>query len=284
MTEYAIQPRRSLLYLPGARPEMYPKALKSGTDIVCVDLEDAVSADVKDETRANVFALFAEPYDSNVERLIRLNGVETDAGKADLEALSQAEIPLDGVVIPKCADPDHVTMVEDAAWSRHPDLRIHPLIESAQGAEAAFDIAAASPRVGFIMLGSQDMATSLRADHAWEPLLYTRSRLVAAAAAHGKDVLDAPYFDIGDLDGLADETEKVRALGFVGKSAIHPKQIETINGIFSPNADEVDRARNLVAKFEGQDLAAVMIDGEFMEPPIIARLKRIIAIADRIGL
>ncbi len=282
MTETAVPVRRTLLYMPGARIEIYPKALASGADMVCVDLEDAVAAGAKDATRAATLAVFAGAHDGSVERLMRINGVETEAGRADLAALAEADAGPDGVVIPKCGDPDHVRTVAEA--TRGSEMLIHPLIESARGLEAAFEIASADERVGFIMLGSQDMALDLRAEHAWEPLLYARSRLVAAARAAGIDVLDAPWFHIQDLDGLAAEAKAARTLGFTGKSLIHPTHVEAVNGVFSPTAEEVAEARGLIAKFDAQDQAAVMIDGQFLEPPIVERLKRIAAAGDRIGL
>ncbi|MDE0538519.1 MAG: aldolase/citrate lyase family protein, partial [Rhodospirillales bacterium] len=193
MTETAVPVRRTLLYMPGARIEIYPKALASGADMVCVDLEDAVAADAKDATRAGALAVFAGAHDGSVERLMRINGVETEAGRADLAALAEADAGPDGVVIPKCGDPDHVRTVADA--TRGSEMLIHPLIESARGLEAAFEIASADERVGFIMLGSQDLALDLRAEHAWEPLLYARSRLVAAAPAPPKDRREGPRLE-----------------------------------------------------------------------------------------
>ncbi|MDE0538518.1 MAG: aldolase/citrate lyase family protein, partial [Rhodospirillales bacterium] len=108
--------------------------------------------------------------------------------------------------------------------------------------------------------------------------------LGGGARAAGIEVLDAPWFDIQDLDGLAREATAVRKLGFTGKSLIHPKHVAAVNGVFSPTAEEVAEARDLIAKFDAQDRAAVMIDGKFLEPPIVERLKRIAAAGDRIGL
>jgi (S)-citramalyl-CoA lyase len=115
-------------------------------------------------------------------------------------------------------------------------------------------------------------------------LLYARSRVVHAAASAELDVLDVPYLDLEDLDGMRVAAEQARALGFSGKGSIHPKQIATLNDVFTPTADQIARARRITTEFEAADTGLVVIDGKLIEKPVLREMYRIVAIADRMGL
>jgi citrate lyase beta subunit len=157
------------------------------------------------------------------------------------------------------------------------------IIETNRALEAAFEIAVCSPRIDALFFGGVDMAAELRCENAWEPLLYARSRVVHAAASAGLDVVDVPYLDLQDMDGMVAAAQQAKALGFSGKGAIHPKQIAAINEVFTPSAEEIERAHRIIRTFEEADTGLVVIDGKLIEKPVLRDMYRIVAIAERIG-
>jgi len=278
----ATPPRRSFLYVPAARPERFAKAMISGADMVCVDLEDAVAVDAKEAGRTASIAFFGEPSTSGVERLVRINAIRTAEGLADLYAFAQAESAPDGILLPKVKSADEAEIALDVLAPKHPDVKIHVQMETVEALEAAFVIAN-TPGVASLIFGGFDMAAGLRVEPVWDALLYARQRLVHAAATAKIDLLDMPFFGLEDEAGLKREAENAQKIGFTGKTCIHPKQVAAVNSAFSPSAAEIARARDLIAKFEAQDQAFVVIDGVILEAPVLQRLYRTIAIADRIG-
>ncbi len=128
------------------------------------------------------------------------------------------------------------------------------------------------------------MAAELRCENAWEPLLYARSRVVHAAASAGIDVIDVPYLDLEDPDGMVLAAQQAKALGFSGKGSIHPKQVAALNEVFTPSDAEIARARRIITTFEEADTGLVVIDGKLIEKPVLRDMHRIVAIAERIGM
>jgi citrate lyase beta subunit len=176
--------------------------------------------------------------------------------------------------------------VEVRLYSRHLEgaqaaIGLVCLIESARGLEAAMEIANADARLRVIALGGVDLAADLRAELAWEPLLYGRSRLVQATAAAGIGLLDLPHLALDDAAALAAECRRVKALGFTGKLAIHPKQVAPIVETFTPSAAEVDRAARMVAALEQAGGNAVEFEGKMLEIPIVKAARRVLALAQR---
>jgi citrate lyase beta subunit len=149
--------------------------------------------------------------------------------------------------------------------------------------ERAHEIARASDRIDSLILGAVDMSADLRCQKAWEPLLYTRSRLVHAAASAGIDLLDVPYLNLDDPEGLRQEATGCARLGFTGKASIHPNQIAIINEAFTPTAEQIARARKLVAAFEKNPSGLVVVDNELIELPVIRSMQRILAVAERVA-
>jgi citrate lyase beta subunit len=127
------------------------------------------------------------------------------------------------------------------------------------------------------------MAAELRTEVNWETLLYTRSRLVHAAAGADVDLIDVPFLDLEDQAGLEAEAKACAALGFTGKAAIHPKQIPVVNAVFSPSAEDLDRARRIIDAFETGNSGLVVIDGKLIEKPVLRSMHRMVAIAERIA-
>ena len=284
-TSTNIRPRRSFIFTPGLRPDMFPKALASGADIVCVELEDGIAPKDKAEARDKALALFAEPQaDDGVERIVRINSMRERFGIEDVNAILASDTPPPALMMPKVRTPDEVITLDQLLSEAGHDTRLHVIIETNEGLEAAYDIAGCSPRIDAIFFGGVDMAAELRCQLAWEPLLYARSRGVHAAAAAGLDVIDVPYLDLEDPDGMRVAAEQARALGFSGKGSIHPKQIAALNEVFTPSANQIARARRIISEFEAADTGLVVIDGKLIEKPVLREMYRIRAIADRMGL
>lgn len=279
----APRPRRSFIFSPGLRPDMFPKALASGTDIVCVELEDGIAPKDKDEARKSALALFEQPQaDDGVERIVRINCLREAFGLADVQAILASVTPPPALMLPKVNTPQEVAWLDDLLNERGHDTRLHVIIETNRGLEAAFEIAHCSDRIDALFFGGVDMAAELRCENAWEPLLYARSRVVHAAASAGLDVIDVPYLDLEDPQGMKVAARQAKALGFSGKGSIHPKQIAALNEVFTPSADEIARARRVTETFEQADTGLVVIDGKLIEKPVLRDMYRILAIAERI--
>ena len=270
-SEHTIRPRRTFIFAPGLKPEMYPKALASGTDIVCVELEDGIAPKDKDEAREKGLALFASPQaDDGVERIVRINCLRTDT-------------PPPALMLPKVMTADEIIWLDDLLSERGHDTRLHVIIETNASLEAVHNIAQASTRIDALFFGGVDMAAELRCSNAWEPLLYARSRVVHAAASAGIDAIDVPYLDLEDPDGMAREATLARELGFSGKGSIHPKQIPILNDVFTPSESEIAHARRILDAFAEADTGLVVVDGKLIEKPVLRDMQRILSIAERLG-
>ncbi|MBL6598053.1 MAG: CoA ester lyase [Alphaproteobacteria bacterium] len=283
-TERVVRPRRSFIFSPGLKPEMFPKALACGTDIVCVELEDGIAPKDKDAARRNAIALFAEPQaDDGVERIVRINCLREAFGLADVQAVLATDTPPPALMLPKVRTADEVVWLDNLLTERGHDTRLHVIIETNAALEAVYDIAKASPRIDALFFGGVDMAAELRCKNAWEPLLYARSRIVHAAAGQGLDVIDVPYLDLEDPEGMRREAELVRDLGFSGKGSIHPKQIGILNEVFTPDEASIAHARRIIQAFKDADTGLVVVDGKLIEKPVLRDMHRIISIAERIA-
>ena len=280
----SVQPRRSFIFCPGTDPAMYPKALASGADIVCVELEDGVGPAHKAAARANMLQIFSAPQaDDGIERIVRVNGLRTPDGLADMAAIVGAEHRPPALMLPKVKGPEEVALVAETFDELGVAMRLQVIIETNAGLEAAHEIAVASDRVDSLLFGGVDLAADLRCAYGWEPLLYARSRVVHAAAAAGIDAIDVPWLDLADMDGMREEARRAADLGYTGKGAIHPRQIAALNEIYSPSAAQIDHARRIVAAFAATDSGLVVVDGKLIEKPVLRTMHRILAVADRAG-
>lgn len=270
----------TLLYAPADRPDRVAKALDSGADAVLVDLEDAVAPAAKDTARDHLAGLLADHRPGGVEVQVRVNAAGTPWHAADLDAVGALPVHV-GVRVPKVETAGEVRALADAL----PGRRLHVLLESALGVERAFEIASASPRVGSVGLGEADLRSDLRVDDD-AGLTWARGRVVVAARAAG---LPAPamaaYTHVRDLDGLAASCRAGRALGFCGRTAIHPAQLATIRDAFTPGEREVERAREVVrrvaeAATDGTG-TVVLADGTFLDVAMVERARWTLALAER---
>jgi citrate lyase beta subunit len=284
MTNRIIRPRRSFIFTPGLRPDMYPKALASGADIVCVELEDGIAPKDKAEAREKALALFEQPQpDDGVERIVRINSMRERFGIEDINAILASKTPPPALMMPKVRTPDEVVILDQLLTEAGHETRLHVIIETNEGLEAAFEIAKCSDRIDAMFFGGVDMAAELRCQNNYDALLYARSRVVHASAAAGLDVIDVPYLDLDDPDGMRVEAERVRDLGFSGKGSVHPKQISALNEVFTPSEAQITRARRIISEFEKANTGLVVIDGKLIEKPVLRDMYRIVAIADRMG-
>ena len=275
--------RRSLLFVPAVRPDRFPKALATGADAVCLDLEDGVAPGAKETAREQAFALLAGRGPSRAEVSLRINDVKTALGRTDLAALAAAGVRPDALMLPKVAGAGEIGEVEAAlaATGAAPPLIVQ--LETAAGLMAAAEIAAASPNVSAVFFGAIDLAADLGCAVEWEALLYARSRVVLAAGAAGVSALDSPWMDVPAVEALAGESRRARRLGFAGKAAIHPSQVPVIQRAFSPSAGEVAWARKVVAAYERQQGGVLLVDGRLVERPVVRSARRNLLIAERLA-
>lgn len=282
MTDRPIRPRRSFIFAPGNKPDMFPKALGVGADIMCVDLEDAIAPQHKAEARAATLKWFAEAeLDGTVEAMVRINPPRTPDGMRDIDAILAAPKAPPALMLPKVKSAAEITALAELLDEFRIDARLHVIVETNEALEAAWEIARASDRIEALFFGGVDMAADLRCRNSWNALLYARSRVVHAAAGAGVDVIDVPYLDLNDMAGMRAEAEAAAELGFSGKGSIHPKQVPVLNAVFTPSEAEVAHAERVVAAFEQADSGLVVIDGKLMEKPVLRSMYRVLARAGR---
>ena len=272
-----IRVRRSFIFAPGTNPDMFPKALACGTDIVCVDLEDAVAPQDKAMARSQAFArLPTAQGPESVERIIRINCLRTLDGMADVKALLENPVP--AVMLPKVRGPEEVKNLADLLDEYKLPTRLHVIIETNEALEAAHEIARSSDRIEALFFGGVDMAADLRCKSTWMALQYARSRVVHAAATMGLDAIDVPYLDLNDQEGMQKEASLAAELGFTGKGAIHPKQIPLLNAIFSPDAAAVDYATRVLDAFAKAPTGLLVFEGKLIEKPVLRSLARMLEV------
>ena len=276
-------PRRSMLFVPATRPDRFSKAIATGTDIVIVDWEDAVAANLKAEARKSVGTFFSDPTERSLLRYLRINSPRLEEGLRDLEALFEMETLPDGIMIPKVESPEEVLWVSEILTPYRPNIELFPVVENAKGVRALAEIALASNATTVIGFGAVDLVAETGSDLSWDALLYTRSQVVLAAAEAGVECMDTVYIDIGNEAGLKTEAKRARSIGFTGKAAIHPSQIATINFAFSPTKDEVDFAQKVVEATTDDFSGAVQVDGKMIDEPVIIAARRTLARAERIS-
>ncbi len=279
-----IKVRRSFIFTPGLNPEMFPKALASGADMVCIELEDGIAIKDKDEARKNTInALKNLKINNDVELVVRVNCQRTKPGLLDLEAFISSKLNIKALMLPKVKTPDEITFIDDLLTDCNMDTDLHVIMETNEALENIYDIAHASKRIVALYFGGVDMAAELRVPNSYENLIYARSKLVHAGASVGIDVIDVPYLDLEDMDGMKREAELVRNLGFTGKGSIHPKQINILNEVFTPSKEEIIKAKRIIDQFNASDTGLVVIDGKLIEKPVLREMKRRILVADKIN-
>lgn len=267
---------RSWLFVPATRPDRFAKAAQSGADALIVDLEDAVAPQDKASARAIVTDQWPMTGQNGPKVTLRINPLDTLFGLEDLTALLGSAVDPDFILLPKCDSAEHLRLLDRLLTGAGKQARLIALVESAAGLAVADAIAGATPRLGAAMLGAADLGSDLGAVVAWEPMLHARGRLVAACALAGILPIDAPYFDIKDEPGLAQEASRSVAMGFAAKAAIHPSQIASINAALTPDVAAVKEARLILA--EAMKGIGV-VNGKMVDEAMARRARRILTMA-----
>ena len=271
--------RRSLLFVPAVRPDRYVKALATGADAVCIDLENGVGDRTKGHARHEAMRLLADRGPSQAEVWLRTNGPRTDLGRLDLEALRDAGLRPDVLLVPKVASATDVIQLGSELTGVLKSTPLAIVIESASAMVEVEAIATASPDVSALLFGAIDYSADVGCAVDWDALLYARSRVVLAAAAAGVDALDAPFMEVPALEALATECHGAARLGFIGKVAIHPTQVEVIQGAFTPTPEDIAWARRIIAAYEAVGSGVLLVDGKLIDRPVIAAARRTLHLA-----
>lgn len=288
------RPMRSFLFAPGNRPRMLQKVGHCGADAVILDLEDAVPISEKEATREAVRdavgAIDTCPVYVRINPLQAAAGFSQPIGEADLTAIARRGLA--GIILPKVESPEDLRRADallQGLESQHGlapgDVDVIPIIETALAIQRAYDIAASGTRVKRLAFGAGDFTRDIGV--AWSrreiESQYARSALVIASRAAGLEPpLDTVWVDLRDERGLIQSTRTARQLGFQGKMAIHPSQVEPINTVFSPSDAEIAHATRVVDAFaqaEADGLASIQLDGQFIDYPIVESAQRVLALA-----
>ena len=287
-----LGPVRSALFVPGNRPDRVDKAVATVADRVIIDLEDAVAVSQKVETRELVRDKIIVHKDRRV--LVRVNGLETDFIRGDLEAIVVNE--LGGLVLPKTENSLQVEEIhrllvdlEKKQELAAGNTAVILLVESALGVQNIFQITSAAGELNrefLIALGAADYALDMGIEITKDggELIYPRSRIAIACRAAGiAPPLDTPFMiDLKDIEALKDDAARAKQLGFQGKLCIHPNQIEPVHVVFTPTAEEISFARRVVDTFEAEEAggaAAIQVEGKFVDYPVVERSRRILQLA-----
>jgi citrate lyase subunit beta / citryl-CoA lyase len=279
----AQRPRRSVLYLPGANERALEKARDIPADALILDLEDSVAPDAKADARRRVAVAAASGEYGHRELAIRVNAPGTPWHDDDLGAAAKAGP--DAVLVPKVDSPATVHAVERALQRAGAPARtaVWAMVETPTAMLNAFAIATASERLTVLVMGTNDLAKELHAEHVpgRAPLLTGLSLCLLAARAAGRAILDGVYNDVRDLSGFEAECVQGRQFGFDGKTLIHPKQVEICNGVFAPSDAQLDHARRIIAAFEeaeAEGRGVVTVDGRMVENLHVEDARRVLAL------
>lgn len=272
--------RRSVLFSPGDQPSLMRNAPESGADVVVFDLEDAVAPDRKDHARDAVNGVLTdEGFDPDCEVCVRVNptGIAADD---DLDAVLAGEPNVDSVMLPKVADAEDVETFGALLDEHGADIPVIALVESAAGILHAETIAA-SKRTDALAFGAEDLAADIGATRTTKgtEVLHAREHVVLAASAAGIEAIDTIYADFEDSTGLAEETGFAIDLGYDGKMAIHPSQVDVINDAFTPSSDRIEWAERVMdAKDRAEDAGrgVFRVGDEMVDAPLIAQAERVL--------
>ncbi len=285
------RPRRSLLFMPGSNARALEKARTLPADGIILDLEDSVAPDAKAAARDQVAAAVAARGFGRREVIVRVNGLDTPWWLDDLGMAAKARP--DGVLVPKVASVADLTAIADRLGDIGADhsIRVWIMIETPLGVLRAEELATrardSEMRLAGLVIGPNDIAreTRMRMVPGRAPMVPALMQCVFAARAHGLDILDGVYNNFSDTEGFARECAQARDMGFDGKTLIHPGQIEPCNAAFTPAADEVAQAREILGEFAkpgNSGRGAIQIRGQMVERLHVEIARRTVDIADAI--
>jgi len=286
--------RRTMMFVPGNNPAMIKDAQIYGADTIMFDLEDAVSVNEKDAARFLVHEAIKTMDFSNDEVIVRVNALDTEFGRADVEAMVAAGAH--GIRLPKTETAQDIHDMEAliAQCEEKYELpvgqtKLVAAVESALGVKNAYEIAEASERLIGIAIGAEDFVTNLKTTRSPEgiELLMARSQILLAARAAGIAALDTVYSDVNNEEGFRNEVKLIKQLGFDGKSIINPRQIDIINEIYTPTTKEIEKSVRIIGaakEAETRGLGVVSLDGQMIDKPIIERAERVLMLAKASGI
>lgn len=274
--------RRSLLFVPGDKPDRVQKATTLPTDAVIIDLEDGVDPKRKQKARECTFAVMPTLDLGRRELAVRINAAESEYFSDDLAALATCSRKPDIVIVPKVDFAASLVRVSRELALRGVRCSLLPCVETARGVLGAAEIGAACVENIGLLFGGHDLAAELGSSPGWETLLFGRSRVAIAAAAARIGAIDTVWSDLADLDGLAGECGRVRRLGYSGKAAIHPRQLEVINAAFSPSEEELAWARRVAEAAGVHGSGAFPLDGKMIDKPTVEAALRTLSIGKRL--
>ncbi|MBW9150105.1 HpcH/HpaI aldolase/citrate lyase family protein [Clostridium sp. CM028] len=285
--------RRTMLFMPGNTPAMLQDAGILGADSIILDLEDAVSLTEKDSARILVSEAIKNVDYSNVEVVVRVNPFSTEFAQKDIDII--ARVKPDTLMIPKATEEELkaineiLTNIEAQECFAKGSIKLIPIVETAYGVENVYNIIKSCDRIVAVLLGGEDLTSDLgiKRTKEGEEVFYARNRVAIACRAMKVDSIDTPFTDTNDFEGLSKDTFKAKSLGFTGKAAINPRQIDTIHSVYAPTSEEVKYAKRVLeameeAEKEGKGVFS--LDGKMVDAPVINRAKNTVELAKLLGL
>jgi citrate lyase subunit beta/citryl-CoA lyase len=277
------RPRRSALYMPASNARALDKARTLACDVVILDLEDAVAPDAKEAARSQAVEAARAGGFGRREVVVRVNGLSTPWGEADLAAAAACEP--DAILVPKISGPADLAAYDRALQGR---TRLWAMMETCAAVFALDALAGAGGRLEALVVGGNDLAKEMRCRPGVDrlPLAAALSLTVAAARAHGLAAIDGVFNEIEDADGFARQCAQGADFGFDGKSLIHPSQIGPANAAFSPDPQEVAWARTVAAAFDSPENAGkgvLRVEGGMVELLHLDEARRLIAVSEAIA-
>lgn len=277
--------RRTMLFMPGNNPSMLQNAGILGADSVILDLEDAVSPSEKDGARILVRNAIKSLEFYDTEIVVRINPLSTEYAAHDIEEIGS--VHPHALMVSKATEQDILevdrclTELEGKMGFEKGDIKIFPLIETAYSLENIYNIVGASKRTVGVLLGAEDLTADLgiKRTKIGEEIFYARSRVASTCRAFGIDAIDTPFTDLNDIEGFRRDIERAKGLGFTGKAAINPRQVDTIHEVFAPSVEEIVYAQRVLKAVEDAErngLGVFSLDGKMVDAPIISRAKTIL--------
>lgn len=289
-----VKLRRTMMYVTGNNPANIMDAHLYGSDSIMFDLEDSVSIREKDAARMLVYQALKTVDYGDTETVVRINGLDTPFGRADIEAMVRAQP--DVIRLPKTETAEDILEVERLIATVEEKIGIEvgttkmmAAIEGPLGAMNAYEIAKSSKRLIGIAIGGEDFVTSIKTNRSAEgvELLAARSQIVLAARAAGIYALDSVYADINNEEGFLAETRLIKQLGFDGKSVVHPRQVTLVHQVYEPTEKEIKHAMavlDAIDEAERSGSGVIALDGKMIDGPIVDRAYRVIELAKVTGV
>jgi citrate lyase subunit beta/citryl-CoA lyase len=289
-----IKLRRTMMYVSGSNPANVAQAGIYGADSLMFDLEDSVSVNEKDAARFVVFNALREFDYGETETVVRINGINTEWGKKDLEAMVRAKPDI--IRLPKTETAADVLLadrllgeLENKTGIPSGTIKLMAAVESPLGIINAMDIATSSPRLIAMAIGAEDYVTNIHTTRSPQgvELVSARGNLLIACRAAGIYALDTVYSDINNDEGFLDEVRLIHQMGFDGKSCIHPRQIDPVHKVFTPSEKEIDyaiRTFGAIEEAERKHSGVIALDGKMIDEPMVERARRVIRLAAAAGV